>query len=142
MHASMLSSSPGSQASPSTTSGGGPNMTPNASIAGSLTPSSLAAGSTTTISASTKATGGASDPFSSQQSSTANNNTTSKHGSKKNSSNVAGGQASTATGSSLQGNKKVFIAQSLNLVIRLKLRFHKVLILANFDIYLISIESK
>merc|ERR1712113_807460 len=65
IHASMLSSSPGSQASPSTTSGGGPNMTPNASIAGSLTPSSLAAGSVTTANAGNKGTsGGGSDPLS------------------------------------------------------------------------------
>ena len=86
-------------------------MTPNASIAGSLTPSSLAAGSTNTIGASAKTTGGQSDPFSSsQQGSTGSSNNTNKQGSKKNSNNTANsGQASTVGGSSLQGNKKVFL---------------------------------
>ena len=86
-------------------------MTPNASIAGSLTPSSLAAGSTNTIGASTKATGGQSDPFSSsQQGSTGSSNSANKQGSKKNSNSTANsGQASTVGGSSLQGNKKVFL---------------------------------
>ena len=110
----MLSSSPGSQASPSTTSGGGPNMTPNASIAGSLTPSSLAAGSVTTVNAGNKGTsGGSTDPLSTSSSvapqhSTTGTSSTSKATSKKANSSIGptsaiGGSASGST----PGNKKV-----------------------------------
>ena len=105
MHANMLSSSPGSQASPSTTSGGGPNMTPNASLAGSITPSSLVTAGPTSAGALQKSTtGGASQPLSAasslgpQPTSGANKQTSTN----KSGSGLTGANASAA------GNKKVF----------------------------------
>ena len=96
-------------------------MTPNASIAGSLTPSSLAAGSVTTANAGNKGTsGGGSDPLSgtssaAHQNSSTGTSSTSKANSKKASS--SGGPASTIGGSangSIPGTKKV-ISQKLTL---------------------------
>ena len=109
----MLSSSPGSQASPSTTSGG-PNMTPNASIAGSLTPSSLAAGGATITGSSAKTgSSGTTEQLPGSSSSVPQNNIASsanKQGSKKNSNSASSGSAATLggnTGGGAAGNKKV-----------------------------------
>ena len=87
-------------------------MTPNASMAGSLTPSSLAAGGTTSNNAATKASnGGLTEALSGSglQPNTTGSNNTSKQTSKKTSGNSTGGSASTLGGAqaSLPGNKKV-----------------------------------
>ena len=109
MHANMLSSSPGSQASPSTTSGGGPNMTPNASLAGSITPSSLATvGSTTAGAVPKSTTGGASESLSGPSSIGLQPSTGgSGNASKQTSTNKSTGGSTGATVSAA-GNKKVF----------------------------------
>ena len=123
IHASMLSSSPGSQASPSTTSGG-PNMTPNASIAGSLTPSSLAAGGATITGSSAKTgSSGTNEQLPGSSSSVPQNNIASsanKQGSKKNSNSASSGSAATLGGNTsggAAGNKKVCTQKITNSLI-------------------------